>query len=150
MSANTVFLYGKITRRLFVIFLVFALLPVSVLSWVAIGRISEATDKQVSQVLEHEVKNYSYLILERLEFAEQALKLYHGDLSAMSAEALALEPASYLAQQGLIISVQALDFIENSALKFEFAGGEKEQRDTGGNVTTNGYIRFGIQLAFVF
>ena len=42
------------------------------------------------------------------------------------------------------------DFIENSALKFEFAGGEKETRDTGGNVTTDGYIRFGIQLAFVF
>lgn len=42
------------------------------------------------------------------------------------------------------------DFIENSALKFEIAGGDREQRDGGGNVTTNGYIRFGIQLSFVF
>ena len=71
MSANTIFLYGKITRRIFVIFLIFALLPVSILSWIAIGRISDATDQQVSRVLENEVKNFSYLILERLEFAEQ-------------------------------------------------------------------------------
>ncbi len=115
MSANTVFLYGKITRRLFAIFFVFALLPVSVLSWIAIGRISEATDKQVSQVLENEVKNYSYLLLERLEFAEQSLKLYQADLSTLSAEALAQEPDSYLAQLGLIITLQPLGFIENSA-----------------------------------
>jgi hypothetical protein len=42
------------------------------------------------------------------------------------------------------------DFLDNSALKFELGAGEREERDGGGTVTTNGYVRFGIQLAFVF
>jgi len=42
------------------------------------------------------------------------------------------------------------DFLNNAALKFELAFGDQEERDGGGTVTTGGYIRFGVQLAFVF
>ncbi|MHC4938850.1 MAG: hypothetical protein ACYTHK_07775 [Planctomycetota bacterium] len=42
------------------------------------------------------------------------------------------------------------DFLTNSALKFEIGFGEREERDSGGGVDDQGYIRVGIQLAFVF
>jgi hypothetical protein len=42
------------------------------------------------------------------------------------------------------------DFIANASIKFEVGGGEAEKRDGGGGVATDGYIRFGFQLAWVF
>jgi len=42
------------------------------------------------------------------------------------------------------------DFLNNAALKFEVGFGEREQRDSGGSVSDQGYIRVGLQLAFVF
>lgn len=42
------------------------------------------------------------------------------------------------------------DFIGNAALKFEAGFGEREVRDGGGAVSTRGYTRIGLQLAFVF
>ena len=42
------------------------------------------------------------------------------------------------------------DFLDNAALKFEFAFGERQTRDSGGGIDDRGYIVFGIQLAFVF
>jgi diguanylate cyclase (GGDEF)-like protein len=107
MSADSIFLYGKITRRIFAIFLVFALLPVSIFSWLAIERISNATDQQVSQVLENEVKNFSYLILERLQFAEQSLRIYQAELALKSPRELAVQAASTRGE--LLFTLQPLD-----------------------------------------
>ena len=42
------------------------------------------------------------------------------------------------------------DFLENAALKADLGFGRREERDGAGVVSTNGYIRFAIQLAFVF
>ncbi|MHC4954681.1 MAG: outer membrane protein [Planctomycetota bacterium] len=42
------------------------------------------------------------------------------------------------------------DFIDNAALKFEVAFGEREERDEGDAVSDQGYIVVGLQLAFVF
>jgi len=42
------------------------------------------------------------------------------------------------------------NFLANAALKFELGFGEGEEADSGGNVSDEGYIRVGVQLAFVF
>lgn len=113
MSADTLFLYGKITRRIFAIFLVFALLPVSILSWVAMDRISNATNQQVSKVLENEVKNFSYLILERLQFAQQSLHLYQAELTANPGQKLASQMEAELARKGLLLARQSADMLHD-------------------------------------
>jgi hypothetical protein len=42
------------------------------------------------------------------------------------------------------------DFISNAALKLEVGFGEREERDDGAAVSTRGYTRIALQLAFVF
>jgi len=42
------------------------------------------------------------------------------------------------------------DFLDNAALKFEVAFGERQERNGGGAVDDQGYFVFGIQMAFVF
>jgi hypothetical protein len=42
------------------------------------------------------------------------------------------------------------DFVPNAALKLEAGFGEREERDDGGAVSTRGYTRIALQLAFVF
>jgi len=79
MATSSLFLSGRITRRIFTVFLVFALVPVCVFSYFAITRLTEATEQQVRQVVENETRNLSYLILERLNLAEQLLSNYPVD-----------------------------------------------------------------------
>jgi diguanylate cyclase (GGDEF)-like protein len=130
MSADTIFLYGKITRRIFVIFLVFALVPVSLLSWVAMDRISRATDQQVSKVLENEVKNFSYLILERLQFAQQTLHLYQAEQTLNSEQKFPSQMQTELARKGLLLARQPSDMLYDlpparlEAAKARLAGGQ--------------------------
>jgi len=42
------------------------------------------------------------------------------------------------------------NFLPNAALKFEVGFGEQEEEDSGGGTSDEGYIRVGVQLAFVF
>ena len=42
------------------------------------------------------------------------------------------------------------DFLANAAWKFELGFGEREERDAAAAVDTHGYIRFSVQLAWVF
>ena len=42
------------------------------------------------------------------------------------------------------------DFISNAALKLEIAYGERDRRDAGSNISAKSYIRFEVQLSFVF
>jgi diguanylate cyclase (GGDEF)-like protein len=88
MARSFNFLSSKITRRIFSVFLLFSLVPVCVFSYLAIDRLSEATDQQVSDLLENETRNLSYLILERLGFAEKLLST-EGLNPGKSAETLA-------------------------------------------------------------
>jgi len=83
----TPFLAGSITRRIFAVFLVFALLPVCVFSWLAMSRLSEATEQQVADGLETETRNLSYLVLERLGFAQQLLAIYREQAGTSVGEA---------------------------------------------------------------
>jgi diguanylate cyclase (GGDEF)-like protein len=117
MPASALFLHGKITRKLFLIFLASALLPVCILSLIAINRISEATNEQVSRGLEKEVKNFSYLVLERLDFAEQTLDMYRETLSPLTPEVLARGPEFHMAQKGLMVALQPLNFIQRTELQ---------------------------------
>jgi diguanylate cyclase (GGDEF)-like protein len=117
MRASTFFLHGKIARRLFFIFLGFTLVPVCVISIVAITRLSDATNEQINRGLENEVKNFSYLVLERLDFAEQVLIMHREELAAMSAQELRQAPGIILAQRGLMVSLQTLNFIQRTELQ---------------------------------
>ena len=117
MPSQSLFLNGKITRHLFFIFLASALVPICILSLIAIARISDATEQQVSKGLENEVKNFSYLILERLDFAEQSAKLYRDELASLSPERLAQERGEHQGQKGLTVSLQPLSFIQRAELK---------------------------------
>jgi hypothetical protein len=49
----------------------------------------------------------------------------------------------------IVIGVR-FDFLENAAIKLETGFGERDQRDSGGVVSDQGYIRVGFQLSFVF
>jgi hypothetical protein len=49
-----------------------------------------------------------------------------------------------------IVTGVRFDFIENAAIKLEIGFGEREERDGGGVVGDQGYIRVGFQLSFVF
>jgi hypothetical protein len=49
-----------------------------------------------------------------------------------------------------IVTGVRFDFLDNAAIKLEIGFGERQQRDSGGAVSDQGYIRVGFQLAFVF
>jgi hypothetical protein len=49
-----------------------------------------------------------------------------------------------------IVTGVRFDFLDNVAIKLEIGFGEREQRDSGGVVSDQGYIRVGLQLSFVF
>jgi len=49
-----------------------------------------------------------------------------------------------------IVTGVRYDFIDNAAIKFEIGFGGREERDGVGAVGKRGYIRIGLQLAFVF
>jgi hypothetical protein len=49
-----------------------------------------------------------------------------------------------------IVGGTRFDFLDNAAIKFEIAFGERDERGGGGAVAERGYIRAGFQLAFVF
>ncbi|WP_279246534.1 EAL domain-containing protein [Candidatus Litorirhabdus singularis] len=66
---------SRITRQLFSIFFLFALLPVSILSYVALETTAAASRNQSTQALEDKTKTLSYLVLNRLVFAEKTLGL---------------------------------------------------------------------------
>ncbi len=49
-----------------------------------------------------------------------------------------------------IVTGARFDFLDNAAIKFEIGFGDRQQRNGGGVVSDQGYIRVGFQLAFVF
>lgn len=49
-----------------------------------------------------------------------------------------------------IVTGVRFDFLDNACIKFEIGFGERDERDAGGAVDSQGYIRVGFQLAFVF
>ena len=112
---------SRITRRLFAIFFLFALLPVSILSYVAVETTSSASRTQSTQALEAKTKNLSYLVLNRLVFAEQTLGLTvatgrepgGGENSALTRLAydnfqMTLPQQQQLAAGGYVVSVTTL------------------------------------------
>jgi diguanylate cyclase (GGDEF)-like protein len=76
--------FGKITRRLFLIFLLFALIPTGVLTLLALRYIDSNAEQQSVQLQNDEVDNYTNLLLGRLNFITDRLGLYasHASLAA--------------------------------------------------------------------
>ena len=100
---------GKITRRLFIIFVLFALLPTSVLSFLAIRFISDTTDQQISQVLSSEVENFSNQILGRLIFAEDRLSVFSQAAAKGQTDTVSLEYEKNLGLEFHIVDLASLE-----------------------------------------
>ena len=80
--------FGKITRRLFTVFLLFALIPTSILTVLALRYISDAASQQVERLQGAEASNFANLILNRLEIVGDRLDLYtEGVISGDAASA---------------------------------------------------------------
>lgn len=112
---------SRITRQLFAIFFLFALLPVSILSYVAVETTSKASRTQSTEALEAKTKDLSYLILNRLVFAEQALGLTaaagsdsgarkHGNGTRLAYDSFEMTPQQkqQLASGGYLVSATTL------------------------------------------
>jgi diguanylate cyclase (GGDEF)-like protein len=73
---------GKITRRLFLIFLLFALIPTSVLTLLALRYISEAATDQINRTLDDEAGVLVDQVFTRLSFLADRLALRAGQVAA--------------------------------------------------------------------
>ena len=81
---------GKVTRRLFAVFLLFALVPTSILTVLAMRYISDTASQQVERLQAEEASGFANLIMNRLEIVRDRLDFYaegvnSGDAPAMAA-----------------------------------------------------------------
>ena len=76
MHAGTAGGYRSITRRLFFIFITFALIPVVALSVVAVRYISSTSQEQMERMLTSEVDAFADITHGRLSLASRRLELY--------------------------------------------------------------------------
>ncbi len=70
----------RITRRLFAIFTWLALLPVCLLSLVALSYVSSTSQEQINSVLDREVTTFGDMLVGRLRLAEERLALFDRNL----------------------------------------------------------------------
>lgn len=88
MSKNTRRGHRRITRRLFLTFVGFVLLPVVLLSGVALQYVAQNTAQQVQQLLDAEVDSFANQTLSRIEAIGLRLDLYARDMATGSSEQL--------------------------------------------------------------
>jgi putative nucleotidyltransferase with HDIG domain len=80
MKFNTKIFQSKIARRIFLMFVLCALLPVFCLSIVAYGNVTKQLHKQSYKRLQRSVKGHGLSLYERLLFLETGLKLFASSL----------------------------------------------------------------------
>jgi diguanylate cyclase (GGDEF)-like protein len=108
--------FGKITRRLFSIFLLFALVPTIALTILALRYIDATAQEQVTRSRSDEAASLSNLLLGRLDFIGDRLALYTSQTSLDDPDSRQLVSLSDDATELLQLDVSSLGFLE-------FAGG---------------------------
>ncbi len=84
MKFNKTIFQSKIARRIFLMFVSCALIPVFCLSIVAYGNVTKQLHKQNYKRLQQSVKGYGLSFYERLLFLETGLKLFSASLRSAS------------------------------------------------------------------
>ena len=107
--------FGKITRRLFSIFLVFALIPTIALTVIALRYIDTTAQEQVTQALNDEASSLSNLLLGRLNFISDQLTLYANQATLDDPDSLQLVSLSEGATELLRLNVSQSAFLEDAS-----------------------------------
>ena len=82
MKLDTTFFKSKVARRIFVLFVFCALVPISALAIISFSQVSELLDKQSQRQLHLTSKSLGVSIFERLSFLEQQLKIFSAGITA--------------------------------------------------------------------
>ncbi len=106
--------FGKITRRLFSIFLVFALIPTIALTVIALRYIDTTAQEQVTRALNDEASSLSNLLLGRLNFISDQLALYANQTSLDDPDPQQLVSLSEGATELLRLNVYRSGFLEDA------------------------------------
>ncbi len=85
MNIDTTFLRSKVARRIFLLFISCALLPIAVLAIISFGYVTEQLNKQSQKRLHRGTKAVSMSIFERLLFLEAEIKKVAINVNASSA-----------------------------------------------------------------
>ena len=82
MKLDTTFFKSKVARRIFVLFVFCALVPISALAIISFSQVSELLDKHSQRQLHLTSKSLGVSIFERLSFLEQQLKIFSAGITA--------------------------------------------------------------------
>jgi signal transduction histidine kinase len=82
MKLDTTFFRSKVARRIFVLFVFCALVPISALAIISFSQVSELLDKQSQRQLHLTSKSLGVSIFERLSFLEEQLKVFSASITA--------------------------------------------------------------------
>ncbi len=82
MKFDTTFFRSKVARRIFVLFIFCALVPISALAIISFSQVSELLDKQSKRQLHLTSKSLGVSIFERLSFLEEQLKVFSASITA--------------------------------------------------------------------
>lgn len=82
MKLDTTFFKSKVARRIFVLFVFCALVPISALAIISFSQVSELLDKQSQRQLHLTSKSLGVSIFERLSFLEEQLKVFSASITA--------------------------------------------------------------------
>ena len=82
MKLDTTFFRSKVARRIFVLFVFCALVPISALAIISFSQVSQLLDKQSQRQLHLTSKSLGVSIFERLSFLEEQLKVFSASITA--------------------------------------------------------------------
>jgi len=92
MKPNTIFLHSKVARRIFLLFVLCALLPIGVLAIISFGHVTQQLTEQSQRQLRQASKAQGMSIIEHLRFLETEMKLMASNLPGGSG--VGLSPVS--------------------------------------------------------
>lgn len=122
--------FGKITRRLFTIFLVFALIPTIALTAIALRYIDTTAQEQVTRSLKDDAATESNLLLGRLNFVGDRLALYASRISPDDPDPIQLVSLAADATELLRLDTSEIGFL-NNAMGISAPGEVQEQLAAG-------------------
>ncbi|MFQ5801535.1 MAG: HD domain-containing phosphohydrolase [Candidatus Methylomirabilales bacterium] len=95
MKLDTTFLRSKVARRIFILFILCALLPIAALALISFGQVTDQLNKQSQRRLHQASKAVGLSIFERLLFLDAEMKMVASHLALGTGGSIVAVPAEF-------------------------------------------------------